>query len=515
MQGAASDDAATRAARPARAARTGLSVRLRITTTVAVLVALALAGAGFSFFLIEDRRIAAAHVDNVEQELGEFRQLATTTGPYQLPGAVDPLTDAPPQGVADLLYGFVQRNVPTDEEKLVGWWQDGARIDQAEKGSRADVAGTEEFAEAVRPLVDAGGSVRTTIDDLDLLLTVQPASVQVPQLDAAGQPVLDAAGSPALISDRGALVVVTYTDVAGQQLQDTVRTYALVALAALVSVVGFAAWQSGRLLRPLRVLRRSAEEISETDLSRRVPETGNDDITALTRTVNGMLARLESAFVAQRQFLDDAGHELKTPLTVLSGHLELLETHTAEDAETRDLLLDEVDRMARLVGDLLLLAKSDRPDFLTPGPVDAADLAASVLSKARALAPRTWILDTPPAGTPAPVLHADEQRLTQALLQLCDNAVKHTAEGDVVAVGWDAGPDGSVRLWVRDSGPGVPEADRRRIFERFGRSHVPAGDEGFGLGLSIVTAIVTAHGGTIAVDQAAPHGALFTLTLPT
>ena len=90
-------------------------------------------------------------------------------------------------------------------------------------------------------------------------------------------------------------------------------------------MVAFAAWQSGRLLAPLRTLRETADEITETDLSRRLPVTGNDDITALTRTVNGMLDRLEAAFVGQRQFLDDAGHELKTPLTVLRGHLELLD----------------------------------------------------------------------------------------------------------------------------------------------------------------------------------------------
>ncbi|MDQ1103505.1 HAMP domain-containing sensor histidine kinase [Nocardioides zeae] len=482
--------------------RPGLSVRLRITTTVAVLVALALAGAGFSFYVIEDRRIDTVHVQAVEQELDEFRRLATTAGPYQLPGAEDPLTGVAPVGVADLLYGFVQRNVPTEEEKLVGWWEDGARIDQAERSSPEDVAGTPAFAAAVRPLVADGGSVRTTIDGQSLLLTVQPASVEE-------------GGT----TSQGALVVVTYTDVAHQQLTDTVRTYTLVAMAALLLVVAVASWQSGRLLRPLRVLRRSAEEISGTDLSRRVPETGNDDITDLTRTVNGMLARLESAFTGQRQFLDDAGHELRTPLTILRGHLELLETDSPEARETRDLLLDEVDRMARLVGDLLLLAKSDRPDFLTTAPVDVADLAATVLSKARGLGPRDWTLDVPAGAVAPPVLEADEQRLTQALLQLCDNAVKHTAPGDVVAVGWDVvrdgARDGAVRLWVRDSGPGVPEADRERIFERFGRSHVPDDDEGFGLGLSIVAAIAAAHGGSVAVTPASPTGALFVLTVPT
>ena len=124
------------------------------------------------------------------------------------------------------------------------------------------------------------------------------------------------------------------------------RTYTIVALLALFTITALAAWQSGRLLAPLRTLRETAEEISETDLSRRLPETGNDDITALTRTFNGMLDRLEQAFVGQRQFLDDVGHELKTPLTVLRGHLELL----------------DADDPAEVAADPRPAARRDRPD---------------------------------------------------------------------------------------------------------------------------------------------------------
>jgi signal transduction histidine kinase len=238
--------------------------------------------------------------------------------------------------------------------------------------------------------------------------------------------------------------------------------------------------------------------------------TGNDDITALTRTFNGMLDRLEHAFVGQRDFLDDAGHELRTPLTVLRGHLELLDTGSPEEiAETKELLLDEVDRMSRLVGDLILLAKSDRPDFLRIEAVDVAELTADVLAKARGLGERTWTLDE---STHA-VVAADEQRLTQALLQLADNAVKHTTPGDTVALG--SSYDGRrVRLWVRDTGPGVPPEQREVIFERFGRAAVVPGDEGFGLGLSIVSAIARAHGGAVGVEDAEPVGARFVITLP-
>ena len=265
---------------------------------------------------------------------------------------------------------------------------------------------------------------------------------------------------------EGALLVVSYLDEDRAELRSTMRTYTIVAalLALLVTVV--AAWQSGRLLAPLTRLRQATGAVNATDLSARLPESGNDDISALTRNFNDMLARLEQAFSDQRQFLDDAGHELRTPLTIIGGHLELLdESDPAEVEQTRRLALDEVDRMSRLVGDLILLAKHDRPDFLTLEEVDVDTLTEDILAKASALAERDWHLDAATPGT----WRLDPQRVTQAMLQLCDNAAGHTAPGDRIAVG-SATVDGTLRLWVRDTGPGVPAEDRDRIFERFARS---------------------------------------------
>ena len=290
----------------------------------------------------------------------------------------------------------------------------------------------------------------------------------------------------------------------------TLRTYTLVALLSLGLITTIAAFQSGRLLAPLRVLEETARDITATDLSRRIPEQGNDDITDLTRTINRMLERLDAGFSAQRQFLDDAGHELKTPLTVVRGHLELLDPRDPDDlAETRELLLDEVDRMSRLVTDLILLAKSRRPDFLVLGEVELSGLTRSVLAKATALGDRAWRLDEVARGRAV----LDEQRITQALLQLADNAVKHTDPGAEVAIGSARG-DGEVRLWVRDAGDGIPAGDRAAVLERFGRSQVRAGDDGFGLGLSIVRAIADAHGGDVRISDAPPRGAHVEVVLP-
>lgn len=452
-------------------------MRVRITATVAVLLGLTLAGAGLIVYVIETQRLEAQSTDEVDQELDEFARL--------FEDGLDPVTGEPFGSVVDVLDLFMRRNVPDDDELLVGWVGDGPVKQSPADPLPADPA----FQAAVLPLVSAGGTTR---------------------LDTAGGEVMVSSQPLRRGGEQGALLVVVYLDEDRAELRDTMRTYAVVAGLSMLLLSLVAFWQSGRLLAPLRVLRETADEIRESDLSRRIPLSGNDDITALTRTVNGMLARLEAAFVGQREFLDDAGHELRTPLTVLRGHLELLDTGSPEEiAETKALLLDEVDRMSRLVGDLILLAKSDRPDFVTFSDVDLGELTEDVLAKARALGDRDWQLDEVGRAT----LQADGQRLTQALLQLADNAVKHTRPGDVVALG--SSYDGSgARLWVRDTGPGVPVADRELVFERFGRAQVPAGDEGFGLGLSIVRAIVEAHGGTVAVEDAVPSGALFVVRLP-
>jgi len=467
-----------------RLAGLGTSVRARIIATVAALLALALAGAGAVVYAIASRDIEQAARAEVDQELAEFGAFLRPEG-QQAP--------ALPPGLEGKLKAFLGRNVPDDSEVLIGWLggeprlvSPGAAVPDAEDSLLPDA----DFLAAARRAIDGGSTTINSTEHGELVVAAQP-------VDQDGV--------------TGALVVVSHLDLEKQDLRDTMRTYALVAFGSLVLITVLAAWQSGRLLAPLRVLRETTDEINETDLALRLPEVGNDDITALTRTLNGMLARLESAFVGQRQFLDDAGHELKTPLTVLQGHLELLDPDDpGEVAETRQLLLDEIDRMSRLVGDLILLAKSDRPDFLTVAPVSLERLTHTLLSKARGLADRDWVLD----GAGEAVVPLDEQRVTQAVLQLADNAVKHTDTGDEVAIG-SAAHGSSVRIWVRDTGPGVPESDRQHVFERFGRSVVRPGDEGFGLGLSIVRAIATAHHGRVEVDPDHSPGARFVIVLPT
>lgn len=381
------------------------------------------------------------------------------------------------------------RNVPDDDELLLGYLGGRPAVRQGTV-EHAELLQNPAFQRAVESRQRTGGSARVDTPQGEVVVTVQP--------------VTDSTTS-------GAFVIANFMRDEHEELNRVMQTYAIVAALSLGLITAVAAWQAGRLLRPVRTLRETAEEITETDLSRRIPETGKDDITALTRTVNAMLGRLDSAFTGQRQFLDDAGHELKTPLTVLRGHMELLDAGDPDEVKaTRELLLDEIDRMSRLVNDMIMLAKADRPDFTKPAPVNIAPFTETVLEKCRALGDRRWVLD----GEAEFLAEMDEQRITQALLQLAQNAVKHTVQDDEIAVGSRVDARSGLQLWVRDTGPGVSDDEKAVIFERFARGRVPDDDEGFGLGLSIVEAIATSHGGHVRIEDAEPHGALFTITLP-
>jgi two-component system, OmpR family, sensor kinase len=292
-------------------------------------------------------------------------------------------------------------------------------------------------------------------------------------------------------------------------VSDALRVAAGVGLAMLL-VGSVLAWLlADRVLRPVKTVTDTARSISGGDLSRRIPVSGHDEIGVLAETFNDMLARLEAVFERQQRFVDDAGHELRTPITIVRGHLELLEDDPDERRETLALVMDELDRMARIVNDLLTLAKWEQPDFLATSTVDLGALVDDVLAKSAALGDRAWRLD----GRADVAIVADRQRLTQALMQLAQNAVQHTRGGDEIALGAFAS-DQEVRLWVRDTGPGVPFEEQQRVFDRFYRAGEPRRSEGAGLGLSIVQAIAGAHGGRLDLSSVPGSGATFTIVLP-
>ena len=316
---------------------------------------------------------------------------------------------------------------------------------------------------------------------------------------------------PLLRGDRpqGVFVAAIFRDREREVVDSALRVVVGVGVAMLL-VGSVLAWLlADRVLRPVTAVTETARSISGGDLSRRIPVSGHDEIAVLGETFNEMLARLQTAFETQRRFVDDAGHELRTPITIVRGHLELLEDDPEERRVTLELVLDELDRMARIVNDMLTLAKWERTDFLAPADVDVGALTDDVLAKAEALGERRWELDERAEG----VVVADRQRVTQAVMQLSQNAVEHTSPGDVIALGSRVA-GGEVRLWVRDTGPGIPLEQQEQIFARFYRAGGTRRSDGAGLGLSIVQAIARAHGGRAEVESEAGSGATFTIVLP-
>jgi signal transduction histidine kinase len=312
---------------------------------------------------------------------------------------------------------------------------------------------------------------------------------------------------------RGHFVTAIFPEARESDVHEAVYVLVVVSLLVLIAASVFAWTAAGRVVAPVRRLTSTARRISDTDMSARIPVTGDDELAELSATFNGMLDRLEQGFRNQREFLDDVAHELRTPITIVRGHLELLGDDPAERIETVELVTGELDRMSRYVNDLLLLARAEQRDFLDPGVLDFAELIDSVLVRASAIAPRRWRIENE-LRPGALVGIADETRLGQAMLNLAANAARHTHADDEIAIGAERRGD-QVALWVRDSGPGIDPAIRDTLFARFSQAaDVVRDDDSTGLGLAIVAAIARAHGGDVDVASQPGSGAVFTIVVP-
>ncbi|YAF98699.1 MAG: sensor histidine kinase [Nodularia sp. CChRGM 3473] len=309
---------------------------------------------------------------------------------------------------------------------------------------------------------------------------------------------------------RGVFVVAHNT--AGEREEALEAVAVIVEVFSLVFIVSLIlAWlAAGRILAPLRTIITTAHAISESDLTQRLPTRDRGELGELAKTFNEMMDRLESAFASQREFVNDAGHELRTPITIIRGHLELMGDDPQEQQETLTLVMGELDRMSRLVDDLILLAKAERADFLQVTTVNVAQLTQELFIKAQALAERDWQLDAVAKGQ----IVVDRQRITEAVMNLAQNATQHTGKSDTISLG-SAIAKGKVRFWIRDTGEGIPLVDQKRIFERFARtSNSRRRSEGAGLGLSIVRAIAESHDGQVLLRSQLGKGSMFTIVLP-
>jgi signal transduction histidine kinase len=422
-----------------------------------------------------DARIDAA----LEQEADELRSLSSGR---------DPLTGQRfGEDVERILEVFLERNLPTRNEIYLTF-VDGQLVESTRQSS-------------LYPL------------ESDAALMARWRDLETPERGGTDTPAgrVEYLAVPIRSQDRtlGVFVAAIFRDLEAEEVDTGVRAAVEVGLILLLlgSVI---AWRVAEgVLRPVRAVTATARSISTADLTRRIPVVGNDEVSELSRTFNTMLDQLEEAFDTQQRFVDDAGHELRTPITVIRGHLELLDDDPIERQDTLALVDDELERMNRIVNDLLTLAKAERPDFLRFEPIDLATLTEEVHAKASALGLRDWQL----AGVGRGIIVGDRQRLTQAMMQLAQNAVQHTTSGARIELGSRL-QRAEASLWVADAGEGIRPDELDRIFDRFARAQQRRASDGAGLGLSIVQPIVDAHHGRIDVQSQPGEGTTFTLWIP-
>ena len=302
--------------------------------------------------------------------------------------------------------------------------------------------------------------------------------------------------------------------------QQTLLEVLLIGTAITIVAAGLAAWLSShQALHPLDNVTKTALQItSADDLSRRIPYTGSskDEVGQLVAAFNQTLSRLENLFSTQRRFLADVGHELRTPLTVIKGNVGLMRKIKDFDEESLVTIEDEVDRLTRMVGDLLLLAQAESGKIpLAHEVVELDTLLLEVLNQMQVLARDRVKLNL--GNIDQVLVCGDRDRLKQVAVNLIGNAINYTPRGGEIVVGLGKASN-RAQFTVTDNGPGISAEDLPHIFERFYRSEKSRtrqkDGKGFGLGLSIAYWIVRNHGGRIEVNSTEGKGTTFCVWLP-
>ncbi|MGY1608437.1 MULTISPECIES: sensor histidine kinase [unclassified Geodermatophilus] len=375
------------------------------------------------------------------------------------------------------------------------------------------------------------GSVSLYVDDGEWVTTsLLVGRDDVPAVLA--ETVVDGTPARQRIEVHGSTVMVVGIPLAGLDeayfevfpLDELDRTYRVLGVVLTVAVIGLLPplflvgwWITGPALRPLQRIASAAGAIAGGDLSARIDPRGDPSLTPIASSFNRTAAALEARVRADARFAADVSHELRTPLTAMLGALDLVEgsgVHLPPDGrEGLSLLRAEVVRFERLVADLLEISRADAGNAdLAVEEVRLAALVEETLARRRLAGRTTPRLDIGEDAARA-VIHADKRRLERVLGNLMDNADKHG--GGLTGVTVSCG-DAVVRVLVDDDGPGVPEEERSRIFERFARGSgsIRTRTEGAGLGLALVARHVQAMGGTVTVDESPSGGARFAVELP-
>lgn len=358
-------------------------------------------------------------------------------------------------------------------------------------------------------LIDKDGTVVAKSEDAeDVTLAVREDPFEVTVDD-----------DPALVVSEdledGRYVVLAYSLEVDEQVGGLVSRLLLLAIPVLLALVGLTIWfVVGRALAPVTRIREEVDAIGADRLDSRVPEPDSgDEISLLAKTMNRMLARLDESQQAQRRFVSDASHELRSPLATLRQHAELAHAHpeVTSTGELADVVLGEGARLQSMVEAMLLLARLDEGAPRGLAAVDLDDLVITELSRLRATVARDKSVDGTAVG--AARVSGDARLLGQLVRNLADNAARH-ARGRIALGVAELGEQAV--LTVDDDGAGIPESDRERVFERFVRLDEARAREagGSGLGLAIVRAIARAHGGDVRIETSPWGGARITVTLP-
>jgi two-component system, OmpR family, sensor kinase len=460
--------------------------RTRILTAYVILLALSAVLAILAFREAIVGRLEDRVDEALQQEIQELDRLVTE--------GRDPATGRPFASVRALFDVYLRRNVPGQEEAMLAF-VDGQLyrsvlsrfpLDRMPAPQTADWEALSSSDAEDRP-ESATGSFETELGT---------ARFHVAQVQFGG---------------RIGAFVVTILPADEYRENRQLLTYGVAGALGVLMIASVFAWFiAGRVLAPVRVLTETARSISQSDLTQRVKVYGAGDAAIMARSFNAMLDRLESVFRSQRSFVQDASHELRDPLTICRGHLELLGPDPDENRLTLALVMDELDRMGRIVDDLQLLAESEHPDFVRNEWMELSQFTHELIAKASALASRSWKIDAVGEGA----VLADRHRLTEAVMNLVHNALQHTVADDTIAIG-TALDDNEARVWVRDTGSGIAIADQARIFERFARgTGAQSLYRGSGLGLAIVRAIAESHGGNIELESRLGEGSTFTIVIP-
>lgn len=470
-----------------RLSRVTRSLRVRVLATAIAVFAISLAVASFIAYelLLQDGRRDADVVLDREQERFE-RSIRELLAEAQ--------EDVPERAPVDSLRAAVRRYLQLNPSTESYW-----TIITFEEGQRLAAANGPPELEPLFHRVDGQSLPSGELNTVETIAT------------AAGD--VRTSSVPVLLEDEqvATLQIVAPLDpVRAEAIEAATFVAAAVGLALLVggSLLALSLWRS---LAPLGALAEAARGTELQALGTRVEEPeADDEVGVLAREFNTMLDRLEEASIQQREFMASIGHELRTPITIARGHLEMLGTIDRDDAsfeETVGILHDELGRMSRLVEDLMAIARADMDDLVRPREVDLVGWFEDLELRIDGTAARGEVTILPPPPVQA---QFDPDRLAQAVLNLVINAQLHTPDRTPVRVSAAVAAEWLV-ISVSDEGPGIPTEIRDAVFDAFVQAGTVPGSTG--LGLAVVRAIVEAHGGEVTLHTSA-EGTRFDLVLP-